>query len=238
MGEREEGSHSVTRHACRGLLQAAKGFPPSRGTSSPSLLAARCLFPLFVNGPSHRARRFTCRTGATLNDEIFAGTAVERATGKKTGDVEGPGKENGANEAALKYCSGPLLPRLLRRFYGRVEQWRIPDVIVTVGVWGKAQEREENIERNSAWARQAPRRGLRTGAKRVCWKSWCTGDDHSPLITWTIVQGQQHRYTGEWKRIERGKERGTFARFFGSGGWQNAQKGRISVTRCCRRPRD
>ncbi|TGZ54415.1 hypothetical protein DBV15_04140 [Temnothorax longispinosus] len=73
MGERDEGSYSVTRYACRGLLQAAKGFPPSRGTSSPSLLAVRCLFPIV------RKRAFTPGAAlymprrATLNDEIFAG---------------------------------------------------------------------------------------------------------------------------------------------------------------------
>lgn len=60
---------------------------------------------------------------ATLNDEIFAdGRKRERRVGEETGNVKAPGKGNGANEAALKYCSGPLLPRLLRRFYGRVEQ--------------------------------------------------------------------------------------------------------------------
>lgn len=162
---------------------------------------------------------------ATLNDEIFADGRKSDGGGEgETGNVKGPERGNGANEAALKYCSDPLLPRLLRRFYGRVEQWRIPDIIVTVpdGVWGKAQEREENVERNSMEGEEGKRRGgLRAGEKGVALKElvYASGDDHSPLITWTIVQGQRRRHTWEWRRIERENECDTFARLFGSGGW-------------------
>lgn len=77
------------------------------------------LFSLFVNGPSHRAlRRGALHAAparrATLNDEIFAGAAVERDEETRRARKEiVEGEESEGHEAALKYCSGPLLPRLL-----------------------------------------------------------------------------------------------------------------------------
>lgn len=68
-----------------------------------------------------RKRAFTPRVAlympylATLNDEIF----VDGRKGE-TGNEKGP--EGEEREAALKYCFGSLLPRLLLRFYGRLEQ--------------------------------------------------------------------------------------------------------------------
>lgn len=86
---------------------------------------------------------------------------------------------------------------------------------------GKRGKRWKEFDRGERRREEGKRRGgLRGGWKGGTLKElvYASGDDHSPLITWTIVQGQRRRYTWEWKRIERGKERGTFARLFGSGG--------------------
>lgn len=144
--------------------------------------------------------------------------AVERATGGWGTWRARKGEWGGA--AALKYCSVPLLPRLLRRFYGRVEQWRIPDVIVAASseVWGKAQEREENIERNST-GRGGMRKGGGQTSRRVaggrkggmlkelvydCTRRWrLLAADYMDHCARTTASA----HAGEWNRIEQGKER-------------------------------
>jgi len=182
-----------------------KDFYLSEVRLSSFLLAVRCLFhcswtglhtDAVWRGALHAAHR------TTLNDEIFAG---DRKSDGVTGNMKGPEKGNRGGAAALKYCFVPLLPRLLHHFYGRMEQWRIPDVIVS---WqslrkspGKRGKCWKEFDKGGKCGREEGKRreGLRAGEKGVCWKSmvYASGDDHSPLITRTIVQGQQRRYTWE-----------------------------------------
>lgn len=166
---------------------------------------------------------------ATLNDEIFAGGRKRRRRGtwRARKEIVGRGKQG-----ALKYCSGPLLPRLLRRFYGRVEQWRIPDV----SLWPPPTESEEK-RRKERKMLKGIRRGRRRGEGRregkVRWKSWCT---RRVTITRRWLHGPLCKDNGVGTRTrEKGKECGTFAReSLGRKSAKTRAKGRAFFTRYCR----
>lgn len=135
----------------------------STGASSPPPLAARCRFLLFVNGPSHRRGALHAAPSHSKWWDFRRRSKERGGMGNAKGPWKGTARGKREDEAALKYCSGPLLPRLLLRFYGRVEQWRIPDVIVTAL---QLSLRKSARKRGKRW--KGIRRGRRRGEGKGC----------------------------------------------------------------------
>lgn len=209
MEEKEERSHFITRHACRGLLQAAKGFPPLRGTSSPSLLVARCLFSLFVNGPSHWRGALHAAPSHSKWWDFRRWSKERRGAARQRRDGEwrarkGEWGERSRIKVLLRPAFATAFASLLRS-RGTMTNPRRHCDCPRQNLRKSAEKRGKRWKEFDAGAyagrrRANAREGLRADGRkggRGTLKElvYASGDDHSPLITWIIVQGQRRQHT-------------------------------------------